>query len=183
MADSYRGVLGAFPYAFRHGDSRIFKCYVVFGTLAALFIGGLFTLALVVWIGQTASTPGGSLTLSRTFVAVVGLFAAGPLLAPTLLVARKHRRGLSYHPRYDTIMALTGVVFLGSIYVAAIVSMPESFTLDGETVTRPPPTGLFGPIVAVLYAIPQIGALAPPTLAMGAMAGVHYLLSRQGEVR
>src|SRR6056297_1541966 len=90
-------------------------------------IGGLFTLSLVVWIGETASTPGGSLTLSRTFIAVMGLFAAGPLLAPVLLVARKHRKGLSYHPRYDTIMALRGVGFLLSIYLAAIISMPESF--------------------------------------------------------
>lgn len=178
MTDGYRGVVGAFPYAFRHGDSRLFKLYVVVGTLAALFVGGLFTLALIVWIGETASTPGGSLTLSRTFIVVVGLFAAGPLLAPTLLVARKHRRGLSYHPRYDTLMALTGVVFLASIYVAAIISVPESFTLDGETITREPPAGLFGPVVAALYAIPQVGAIAPPVLAGGLMALSHYALSR-----
>jgi len=178
MAEAYRGVIGAFPYAFRHGDSLFFRLYVVVGTLAAAFVGGLFTFALIVWIGETASAPGGSLTLSRTFIAVLGLFAAGPLLAPTLLVARKHRKGLTYHPRYDTIMAALGCVFLLSLYLAAIISMPESFTLDGETVTRPPPSGLFAPIVALLYAIPQIGAIAPPVGSMGLLATAHYLLSR-----
>jgi len=178
MADDYRGVFGAFPYAFRHGDSLVFKLYLVFGTLAAAFVGLLFTFSLVVWIAETAGSPGGSLTLSRTFIVVVGLFAAGPLIAPVLLVARKHRKGLAYHPRYDTIIALSGVVFLVSLYVAAIISMPESFELDGETVDRPPASGVFGPIVAVLYALPQIGAIAPPTIALAVMGVVHYVLSR-----
>ena len=178
MADSYRGVLGAFPYAFRHGDSRVFKLYVIVGTLGAVFIGGLFLLSLVVWIGQTASAPGGSLTLSRTFIAVLGLFAAGPLIAPILLVARKHRKGLDYHPRYDTIMALLGVGFLLSIYVAAIISIPECFELDGETVCRDPPSGLFGPIVSLLYRLPQIASVGPPVIMMAVIAGGHYLLSR-----
>ena len=178
MADGYRGLFGAFPYAFRHGDSRVFKLYVILGTLGTAFIGGLFVLSLVVWIGQTASAPGGSLTLSRTFIAVVGLFAAGPLLAPILLVARKHRRGFAYHPQYDTIMALLGVGFLLSIYVAAIVSIPECFELDGSTVCRDPPSGLFGPVVGVLYALPQIAAIGPPVIMMAVMAGGHYLLSR-----
>ena len=170
MAEPYRGVIGAFPYAFRQGDSLFFRLYVVVGTLAALFLGGLFTLALVVWIGQTTSSPSGSLTLSRTFIAVVGLFTAGPLLAPTLLVARKHRKGLSYHPRYDTIMAVLGYAFLVSLYLAAIISMPESF--------RPEPSGLTAPIVAVLYAIPQLGAIAPPAGMLGLLAAAHYALSR-----
>ncbi|MFO7833183.1 MAG: hypothetical protein R6V31_03800 [Halohasta sp.] len=170
MADSYRGLFGAFPYAFRHGDSLLFRAYVLVGALGAVFIGGLFTLSLVVWIGETASTPGGSLTLSRTFIAVMGLFAAGPLLAPVLLVARKHRKGLSYHPRYDTIMALLGVGFLLSIYVAAIISMPESFQQQ--------PTGLLAPIVNLLYALPQLAGLAPPVGMMVVMAAGHYRLSR-----
>ena len=178
MADGYRGLFGAFPYAFRHGDSLLFRAYVLVGALGAVFIGGLFTLSLVVWIGETASSPGGSLTLSRTFIAVMGLFAAGPLLAPILLVARKHRRGFAYHPRYDTIMALLGVGFLLSIYVAAIISMPECFELDGSTVCRNPPTGLFGPVVGVLYALPQIAAISPPAIMMAVMAAGHYLLSR-----
>ena len=178
MADDYRGVFGAFPYAFRHGDSLIFKLYVIFGTLAAAFIGGLFTFSLIIWIAETAGSPGGSLTLSRTFIAVVGLFAAGPLIAPILLVARKHRKQLTYHPRYDTIMSLTGVAFLGSIYLAAIISMPECFELDGETICRDPPSGTFAPVLSLLYALPQIGAIAPPTIMLAGMGGVHYLLSR-----
>jgi len=178
MVDGYRGLFGAFPYAFKHGDSRVFRLYVIGGTLAAIFVGGLFLLSLVVWIGETASAPGGSLTLSRTFIAVLGLFAAGPLIAPILLVARKHRRGFSYHPRYDTIMALLGVGFLLSIYVAAIISIPECFELDGRNVCRDPPSGLFGPVVGVLYALPQIAAIGPPVIMMAGIAGGHYLLSR-----
>ena len=178
MADGYRGLFGAFPYAFRHGDSLVFKLYVLVGALGAAFIGGLFTLSLFVWIGETAGTPGGSLTLSRTFIAVVGLFAAGPLLAPILLVARKHRRGFSYHPRYDTLMALLGVGFLLSIYVAAIISMPECFELDGSTVCRDPPSGPSAPVVSLLYALPQLAAIGPPVIMMGVIAGGHYLLSR-----
>ncbi len=178
MADDYRGLFGAFPYAFRHGDSLVFKLYVILGTLAAAFIGTLFVFSLVVWIAETAGSPGGSLTLSRTFIVVVGLFAAGPLIAPILLVARKHRKQLAYHPRYDTIMALTGLAFLGSIYVAAIISMPECFELDGETVCRDPPSGVFAPIVSILYGLPQIGAVAPPTIMLAGMGAVHYLLSR-----
>ncbi len=178
MADGYRGVFGAFPYAFRHGDSLVFKLYVIFGTLAAAFIGLLFVFSLVVWIAETAGSPGGSLTLSRTFIAVVGLFAAGPLIAPILLVARKHRKALSYHPRYDTIMALLGVAFLGSIYVAAIISIPACFELDGETVCRDPASGVFAPIVSVLYALPQLAAVAPPAIMLAVMGGVHYLLAR-----
>lgn len=178
MADSYRGLVGAFPYAFRHGDSLVFRLYVVFGTLAAAFVGILFLFSLVVWIAETAGSPGGSLTLSRTFIAVVGLFAAGPLIAPVLLVARKHRKQLTYHPRYDTIMALTGVAFLGSIYLAAIISMPECFELDGETVCQDPSDSIFGPVVSLLYALPQIAALAPPTIMLAGMGGVHYLLAR-----
>ncbi len=178
MADGYRGVFGAFPYAFREGDSLLFKLYVVFGTLAAAFVGILFTFSLIVWIAETAGSPGGSLTLSRTFIVVVGLFAAGPLIAPVLLVARKHRKGLGYHPRYDTIIALTGVAFLVSLYVAAIISMPESFELDGETIERPPASGISGPLVSVLYALPQPAAIAPPAIMLAGMGLAHYLLSR-----
>lgn len=178
MADGYRGVFGAFPYAFRHGDSLVFKLYVIVGTLAAAFVGLLFVFSLVVWIAETAGSPGGSLTLSRTFIVVVGLFAAGPLIAPILLVARKHRKSLSYHPQYDTIMALLGVAFLGSIYVAAIVSIPECFELDGETVCRDPASGMFAPIVSVLYSLPQLAAVAPPAIMLAVMGGVHYLLAR-----
>ena len=75
-------------------------------------------------------------------------------------------------------MAVLGYAFLVSLYLAAIISMPESFTLDGETVTRPQPSGLTAPIVAVLYAIPQLGAIAPPAGLLGLLAAAHYVLSR-----
>lgn len=178
MTDGYRTVFGAFPYAFRRSDSLLFKSYVVFGTLAAGLVGSLFLLSLLVWIGETAETPGGSLTLSRTFIVIVGLFAAGPLLAPTLLVARKYRKRLRYHPHYDAVVAALGYLFLLSLYAAAIISMPECFELDGEQVCRDPPSGFFGPVIALLYALPQLAAVAPPLLVSGAIAVAHRFLSQ-----
>ena len=174
MASGYDGVLGAFPYAFRESESRLFKLYVVASAVAigliALFIGA----ALVVLIGQTAAVQGGSLTLSRSFYVVVGLLVVLPAIAPTLLVARRHRRGTRGSKRHEAALAAAGFLFLLSIYLGVVASMPETFTLDGETVTRPQPSGAFAPVVAVLYAIPAVFAWSVP-LAGAALVGLaHY---------
>lgn len=175
MASGYDGVFGAFPYAFRSSDSRLFKLYVVASALAigliALFVGA----ALVVLIGQTAAVRGGTLTLSRSFYILVGLLVVLPAIAPTLLVARRHRRGNDASPRHEAALAIAGFVFLLSIYLGVVASMPETFTLDGEMVTRPPPRGAFAPVVAVLYAIPPVFAWSVP-LAGAALVGLaHYV--------
>jgi len=177
MASGYDGVFGAFPYAFRQSESRLFKLYVVASAVAigliALFVGA----ALVVLIGQTAAVQGGSLTLSRSFYVVVGLLVVLPAIAPTLLVARRHRRGSGASPRHEAALAATGFVFLLSIYLGVVASMPETFTLDGETVTRPPPSGTFEPVVAALYAIPSIYAWSVP-LAGAALVGIAHRIFR-----
>lgn len=180
MADGYRGLFGAFPYAFGSTDSRLFKSYVLVGGLAAAALSLFILLALVVLVGQTASIQGGSLTLSRSFYIVVGLFLVGPLLAPILLVARRHRRGLAAAAgvRYDQWLAVAGYVFLASLYVGLVISIPECFVLDGQETCRGAPTGLFAPVISVLYDLPQIAAVAPPLVAGLLIAAVHRVLGR-----
>ena len=64
-------------------------------------------------------------------------------------------------------------MFLISIYLGVVSSMPETFTLHVETVTRPPPSGTFAPVVAALYAIPSVFAWAVP-LAGAALVGLAH---------
>jgi hypothetical protein len=173
MVDGYRGVFGAFPYAFRRSDSWLFRSYVVVGGLAAAIVALAFTLSLIRVFGATAGLKGGSLTLSRSFVVVVGLLAVAPLVAPVLLVARAHRREERKSTRYDPLLALGGYCFLLSLYLMAIAAMPESFVLDGETVTRPPPSGLFAPLVGALYSMPPISALILPLVPAAFIVYVH----------
>jgi len=173
MASGYDGVFGAFPYAFRSTESRLFKLYVVASAVAislvTLFVGA----ALIVLIGQTAAVQGGSLTLSRSFYIVVGLLVVLPAIAPILLVARRRRRGAGASARHETALAAAGFVFLLSIYLGVVASMPETFTLDGETVTRPPPNGAFAPVVAALYAIPAVFSWSVP-LVGAALVGLAH---------
>jgi uncharacterized membrane protein YuzA (DUF378 family) len=177
MASGYDGVFGAFPYAFRESESRLFKLYVVASAVAIGLVALFVAAALVVLIGQTAAVQGGSLTLSRSFYIVVGLLVVLPAIAPTLLVARRRRRGSQGSKRHEAALAAAGFVFLLTIYLGVVASMPETFTLDGETVTRPPPGGAFGPVIAVLYAIPSVFAWSVP-LAGAALVGLAHRVFR-----
>ena len=172
MESGYRGVFGAFPYAFRKSDSWLFRSYVAVAALSAALLSFVFVLAVVVVFGQTNAMRGGNLTLSRSFVALIGLLAVVPVVAPVLLVARARRREEVASRRYEALLALAGYAFLLSLYFALIASMPETFVLDGETVTRPPPSGLFGPVVAALYAVPAVASplvALPPVMGMAAV--------------
>lgn len=173
MADGYRGVFGAFPFAFRRSESWLFRSYVVVGGVAAALLAFVFLLALIRVFGATAGLKGGSLTLSRSFVVVVGFFAVLPLVAPVLLVARARRKGLIRSSSYEPLLAAGGYLFLLSLYLTLIAAMPESFVLDGETVTRPEPSGLFAPLIALLYAIPSVWSLAIPVAPAAFIALVH----------
>jgi hypothetical protein len=177
MADGYRGLFGAFPYAFRRTDSWLCRSYVVVGTLAAALLTLLFGFGLVVIFGKTLGFGGGSLTLLRAFYVVVGLFAVAPVIAPVLLVARRHRRETPAKPGYDAALAAAGYLFLLALYAGVVASMPETFTLDGETVARPPPAGLFAPVVALLCPNPPTYSMAVPLSAAGVMGVVHRLRS------
>jgi hypothetical protein len=183
MADGYRGIVGAFPYALLASRSLLFKLWVLVSALATLLIGGFVTLGIVFLIGQTAGIAGGSLTLSRAFYVVVGLFVVAPVVAPTLLVARRHRRGT---PRedddttdssgapapsvtYDRLLALSGFVFLLLLYVGLVATVPVEQQ-------QPVSPGVWAPLIRYLYSLPQPAGLVPP--AVGAV--LVYLAHRVG---
>jgi hypothetical protein len=157
MADGYRGVVGAFPFAFSASGSLVFKLWVLASAVATLVIGGFVALGLVVLIGQTAGVAGGSLTLSRAFYVVVGLLLVAPAMAPTLLVARRHRRGeAGATPGYDRALALAGFAFLLLLYVGLVATVPPA---QQQAVAGPT-----APVVEALYDLPQVAGLVPPLL-------------------
>jgi len=182
MADDYGGILGSFPYAFRQSDSILFRSYVLAAALATALLALTCVLAVVVVFGVTAGARGGSFTLSRSFIALLGLLAVLPVVAPVLLAARTRRRGLAESERfsppqnYEPLLAVGGYLFLFALYLGLIASMPETFTLDGETVTRPEPGGLFAPVIAALYAVPATASPLIPATAAAFILAVHRWL-------
>ena len=154
MSDDYSGLLGAFPYAFRRSDSRLFRSYVAGGGLLAVALVVFFTFALVVTVASTATLSGGTITFVRSVFILFGFLVVAPLVAPVLLVARRHRRTGS-DPRYDAGLAAAGGVYLATLYLGAVASMPARFEIDGEVSTRPEPGGLTAPLIEALYAVPE----------------------------
>ncbi|MFC7202712.1 hypothetical protein ACFQJC_04245 [Haloferax namakaokahaiae] len=176
MADDYGGVFGAFPYAFRHSDSWVFKAYVVLGALAAGIVSLFVVFGLIVLIAATAAIPGGALTLSRSFYILVGLFIVGPLVAPILFVARRHRRTGSDR-RYDVTLALTGFAFMLSVYVGLVISIPVDLQTPPAPFTLGPITiSALVPVVQFLYDLPPLAGLIPPLVCALAIFGAHRLL-------
>jgi hypothetical protein len=171
---TYAGILTAFPYALRESDSRLFKLYAAGSGLLSLLLAFYFAAAVAVAVSNTLGAAGGTFTFVRSFYVFVALAVVAPIVAPVLFVAREHRRGRG-DLRYDRRMAGLGLVYLVALYVAAVISMPPSFTLDGETITRPEPSGLFAPVVSVLYAMPPLSSVLPPAVVGVAM----YLLDRR----
>jgi hypothetical protein len=162
----YSGVLGAFPYAARQSESWLFRSYALVSAVVGGGLALLFVLGLVVLIAQTAAVAGGSLTLSRAFYVVVGLLLVLPVVTPTLLVARRHRREGST-PRYDAGLALAGYLFVVSLYAALVVTVPPA--------QQTTPSGPFAPVVAALYALPPVAAVGPPLVGVAAIYTAHRL--------
>jgi hypothetical protein len=165
--EAYGGLFGAIPYALRASRSWLFKTYVVVGGLAALVVAILMTLALVTLVSRTATASGGSLTLSRAFFVLIGLFVAGPLLAPILFVARRHRR-VGDEKIYDASLALAGYCFFAALYVGLVITIP--------TGQQQPVGGALAGVVEVLYALPGIWGLVPPVAAAAGIYLTHRLL-------
>jgi hypothetical protein len=171
MADDYRGVVGAFPYAFRASDSLLFRTYVALGGLLTVAVSLLFIAAVVGVIAGTTGGRGGSLTLSRSFYAVVGLFVVVPLVAPVLFVARRHRRRERDDPatgRYDAALAAAGYLFVLALYVGLVISVPPD--------QQATPTGVLAPVIDALYGLPQLAGLVPPLLAAAVILLAHRSL-------
>jgi hypothetical protein len=171
---TYAGVLTAFPYAFRESESRAFRVYAALSGLFTLLLAFYFAAAVTVAVSNTLGAAGGTFTFSRSFLVFVALAVVAPVVAPVLFVAREHRRGRAT-PAFDARMAALGGVYALAVYAAAIISMPPEFTLDGDTVTRPPPSGLLAPLIRVLYAMPPLSSVLPPAVVALAM----YLLDRR----
>ncbi|SNR37415.1 hypothetical protein SAMN06264855_10436 [Halorubrum vacuolatum] len=167
MADSYRGVFGAIPYAIRHTDSWTMRVYGVVGALAAALISLVVTLALVVWMGETAEMDSGLFLFSRSLYVIAGFAAVAPLIAPMLFVARRHRRDDPVADNYDRVLAYTGFVFLVSLYVGMVISAPADLRDPSGSV-----------IVNALYALPPLAGLVPPVLAGTLVFVAHRRLRR-----
>ncbi|MWV63791.1 hypothetical protein GRS48_02980 [Halorubrum sp. JWXQ-INN 858] len=170
MADSYRGVFGAIPYAIRNTESWTMRAYGAVGTLAAALITIVVTLALVVWMAETADMEGGLFLFSRSLYVVVGFAAVAPLLAPLLFVARRHRRNDPVADGYDRKLAYTGFLFLASLYVGMVISAPADLRDPTDSV-----------VVAALYALPPLSGLVPPTLAGALVFLTHRRLRGSGD--
>jgi len=163
---AYRGVFGAFPYAARASESWLFRSYAVVSVLVGGGLGLLFAFGLVVLVAQAAALAGGSLTLSRAFYVLVGLLLVAPVIAPTLLVARRHRREGSTR-RYDAALALAGYLLVASLYVGLVITVPPA--------QQQVPAGAFAPVVVALYALPPAAAVAPPLAGVAAIWLAHRL--------
>ena len=161
---SYNGLPGAFPYAIRSSESLLFKGYVGVALVLTVAIALIFTFGLIGVLAGSTGVRGGTFTFSRTFFLFVGLLVVAPLLAPVLLVARRHRRTAS-SVAYDRGLALAALCFVASLYVGLIISVPPALQ-------EPTNSG----VVAVLYRLPQLAGLGPPLLAVGLMYIVHRLL-------
>lgn len=163
----YGGLLGAFPYAFRDSESTVFRSYVVTCIFLAVLIGGLFLLAIPVWIAATLRTPA-SVTLSRSFLLLLWLLVFIPLVAPVLLVARRHRRHEA-DPWYDSGVAISGYLFVIGTYLGLVIGAPAG--------SRTAPQGEVAVLVSLLYELPRLGGLLPPLIAVLLMALVHFHFS------
>lgn len=163
---SYGGLPGAFPYAFRRSDSRLFRSYVIVGGLVTVGIVLFFLMAVIVAVSDTLGAIGGTFTFSRAFVLFVGLLVVGPVLAPILLVARRHRRGGSTLT-YDRAMAASGYLFVPALYLLLVITAPPAL--------REQPPAALGPLVQWLYALPALAGVLPPLAA----AAVTYLVHRR----
>ena len=161
---TYSGLVSAFPYAVRESDSRLFRSYALLGGLLALGLVLLFVLALIVVIAATTDGAGGTFSLSRAFFVLVGLSVVAPVLAPVLFVARRHRRE-GADRRYDAVLACTGYLFVASLYVGVIITVPAE--------QQATPTGALAPVVEFLYGLPALAGLLSPVLAAVGIYLVH----------
>ena len=162
-AESRSLLVGSFRRAFAETDSWVLKSYVVVSALLGGLLVVFLLLALPVWIFNTA---GGSelATFSRAFLVVGGGLVLVPLVVPVLSAARRHRRATA-SARADLLLALSGYLFVLSLYLALLVSAPAD--------ARETPSALVAPVVEFLYALPPVYALVPPLIAVLLVALTH----------
>jgi drug/metabolite transporter (DMT)-like permease len=135
--DPYSGLFGAYRYAFRRSDSRLFRAYVAGSAFVGAFVSLLLVLAVISWAGEARQFG------EKALLSVIGVLILGPLFAPVLIVARRYRLG-RHSPGSDRLFALAGTVFVVSIWLALFVSAPNS------PADVPRLYGLAPPVVAAL---------------------------------
>lgn len=166
---TYGGVVGAFPYAFRASDSRLFRSYVLVGGLVGLLVVALAALALPGWIAATLRQSA-VVTFSRAVLVLAAAAVLSPLFAPVVLVARRHRRGDAVDPRYDGLLGLAGHLFVLSLWLLLVITAPAG--------SREAPAGALAPLVAALYALPRAAGVVPPLLSVALIYLLHRRLGR-----
>ncbi|MEM4781849.1 MAG: hypothetical protein QXG03_09860 [Halalkalicoccus sp.] len=161
---TYKGLLGSFRYSYGASDSRLYRLYVVLSALLTLLLTILFALSLIVLIAATLGASE-SITLVRSFFVLVGLVVVAPIVAPVLLVARRHRKRLGSGTTYDAALALGGFLFVGALYVGLVISVPPDL--------QEPTGGILGVVVGTLYAVPSVLGVLPPLLAAALLVALH----------
>jgi len=152
MADDYRGLPGAYVFAFRRSESYVLRSYVVTSALVGVFVAIFLMLALFYWLGTPA--PFGQ----QALLGVIGIFFFLPLFTPVLVAARRHRRGID-DVSADALIGLTGYVFLLAIFLAMFISDPNAHEVGG-----------LGPLTTVLLAIdalPRAAWVVPLLVSVG----------------
>lgn len=163
-AEAYTSVFGAFPYAYRSSESRLFRSYAVLGTLIALLSGLAFVVSLMVTLADTAAGDVGTFSFSRAFIIVVGLLVVGPLIAPVLSVAHRRRHGRG-DAGYEAKMGLLGYLFVLALYVGLVISAPAQYRSSVD--------GPLAPVVETLYGLNPLLGVVPPTAVAIAIFWVH----------
>ena len=162
--EAYSSVFGAFPYAYRNAESRLFRSYAIVGTLVALVAALAFVVSLMVTLRNTLGGGAGTFSFSRAFIIFVGLLVVGPLIAPMLSVAYRRRTG-GGDATYEATIATTGYLFIASLYLGLLISAPAQY--------RTPVEGAADPLVDAIYGFDPIFAVVPPTVVAVAMYLVH----------
>ena len=140
----YRGLIGAFRYAFRESGSWLFRTYVVACALVGAYVVILLGLAFVSWLGNPTGAIG-----EFSLLGVIAILLLVPMTAPVLVVAYRRRHG-DTRPRVERALALAGYGFLASVYLGLVVADPS----DHGT----------GAVMAAIDAVPSIYGLVPPVL-------------------
>ena len=158
MAEAYGGLVGAYGYALRRSRSWLLRSYVVASAASSLFIGLLLVLAVISWAASPVAFG------ERAFLAVIGILLVVPLVAPVLVVARRHRRGRD-DVAGDRWLSVAGYGFLASIVLALYVTDPATHAA----------TGPVAPVVAWLDGLPDAYGLLPPVVAAAAIVAATRL--------
>lgn len=155
---AYRGLLGAYPFAFRQSPSWLFRSYVVVSALSGLYIAILLGLALVSWIANPVAFG------DRALLGVIMIAVLVPVFGPVLIVARRYRRVTSTRSA-DRWFAIAGYAVLVGLMLALLISDPNQHTSPG------PLSGL----LALVDSIPRRYALVPPVASVLVLVVVSWL--------